>query len=101
MKNKEEPKCVMGCKAFSGREVKHHKDCPNYPDSLSKYYDDIASLSKWIDVKTYTEDEVIAIAETVRDTAAWRVQVDNMECGEDATINRDLALSLDVRRFLK
>ena len=34
-------KCVAGCKHFTGGEVKHHKDCPYYPESLSKMYDDL------------------------------------------------------------
>jgi hypothetical protein len=32
--------CVAGCKAFDGGERKHHKDCPHYPESLSKISDD-------------------------------------------------------------
>lgn len=36
-----EPKCVAGCKSFYGGEMKHHKDCPYYPESLSKMYDDL------------------------------------------------------------
>ncbi len=31
--------CVAGCKHFEGGEIKHHKDCDFYPDSLSQYYD--------------------------------------------------------------
>lgn len=33
--------CEAGCKSLSGGEVKHHKDCKYYPDSLSKYYDEL------------------------------------------------------------
>jgi hypothetical protein len=36
-----EPKCIAGCKHFTGGEVKHHKDCPYYSESLSKMYDDL------------------------------------------------------------
>lgn len=32
-------KCVTGCKHFTGGEIKHHKDCPFYPDSMSQIYD--------------------------------------------------------------
>lgn len=32
-------KCVAGCKKYHGGEIKHHKDCPFYPESLSEYYD--------------------------------------------------------------
>jgi len=38
-KNVEE-KCVDGCKHYTGGEIKHHKDCPYYTESLSKMYDD-------------------------------------------------------------
>lgn len=31
--------CIAGCKRFTGDEVKHHKDCPNYKDSLSEIFD--------------------------------------------------------------
>jgi len=27
--------CVMGCRHFTGGEIKHDKNCPHYPDSLS------------------------------------------------------------------
>jgi hypothetical protein len=29
-------KCVSGCVAFYGGEKRHHKDCPHYPESLTK-----------------------------------------------------------------
>ncbi len=32
-------RCVSGCKAFTGGEIKHHKDCPFYKDSLSERLD--------------------------------------------------------------
>ncbi len=35
--------CVTGCKHFYGGEVRHHKDCPYYPESFSKMYDDLKS----------------------------------------------------------
>lgn len=34
-----ETNCIVGCNHFSGGEIKHHKDCPHYPDSLSQIYD--------------------------------------------------------------
>lgn len=37
----QEDKCVAGCKRFTGGEVRHHKHCPFYPDSLSKMYDEM------------------------------------------------------------
>ena len=35
--------CEAGCKVFTGGEIKHHKDCQYYPESLSKMYDDLES----------------------------------------------------------
>jgi len=39
-------KCVNGCKYFNGGEIKHHEDCPHYPESMSKMYDDLKSEVK-------------------------------------------------------
>jgi len=36
-----DPKCVAGCAVYTGGEIKHHKSCPFYPESLSKMYDDL------------------------------------------------------------
>jgi len=36
-----EVKCVAGCRTYAGREIKHHKDCPFYPESFTKIYDDL------------------------------------------------------------
>lgn len=33
--------CIPGCTSYHGGEIKHHKDCPHYPGSLSEYYDTI------------------------------------------------------------
>ena len=32
--------CEAGCMHFTGGEVKHHRDCPYYPDSLTKIWHD-------------------------------------------------------------
>ena len=32
----DDPKCVAGCVPFYGGEKRHHKDCPYYPESLTK-----------------------------------------------------------------
>jgi predicted nucleic acid-binding Zn-ribbon protein len=37
----EATKCVAGCKVYTGGEIRHHKHCPYYPESLSKMYDDL------------------------------------------------------------
>lgn len=36
---KEEKKCVAGCMHFTGGELRHHKDCPYYSESLSEEMD--------------------------------------------------------------
>lgn len=38
--------CVAGCKNFTGGEVKHHPDCPFYPESFSKGYDELVEKLK-------------------------------------------------------
>lgn len=42
----EQLKCVTGCKRFIGGEIKHHKDCPHYPDSMSQMYDNLKNEVK-------------------------------------------------------
>jgi len=39
-------KCVAGCISYEGGEIKHHKDCPFYPESLSKRFDDLVNDQK-------------------------------------------------------
>lgn len=39
----EKMKCIPGCKHFDGGELLHHKDCPFYPNSLSKKYNDLVN----------------------------------------------------------
>ena len=43
-----EPKCANGCKHFYGGEIKHHKDCQYYPDSMSKNFDEMLRLLKLV-----------------------------------------------------
>lgn len=37
----DDVKCVPGCKHYTGGEIRHHKTCPFYPDSLSIKYDEL------------------------------------------------------------
>jgi hypothetical protein len=37
--------CESGCTALSGGERKHHKDCRNYPDSMSELLDNAVKES--------------------------------------------------------
>ncbi len=34
-------KCAAGCQAYTGDEIRHHKDCIFYPESFSKRFDDL------------------------------------------------------------
>jgi hypothetical protein len=53
----KEVKCVTGCMNYTGGEIRHHKDCPFYPESLSKKYDEMdANQDKWISVKDRLPD---------------------------------------------
>jgi hypothetical protein len=36
-KDKEE--CVAGCNVFNGGEIRHHENCPFYPESLTEMYE--------------------------------------------------------------
>lgn len=38
--------CVTGCKPYDGGERRHHKDCPHYPESFTKMYDDLNAENK-------------------------------------------------------
>ena len=42
----ENNKCQAGCKLYTGGEIKHHKDCLYYPESMSKTFDDMKSELK-------------------------------------------------------
>lgn len=37
----KEKKCVAGCKIFTGGEIRHDKNCPFYPESLTRLCDDM------------------------------------------------------------
>lgn len=34
-------RCVIGCRIFFGGEIQHHRDCEFYPDSLTRFNDDL------------------------------------------------------------
>ena len=36
----EYPKCCAGCKMYDHHEAVHLKECPNYPETLTKINDD-------------------------------------------------------------
>ena len=36
----DDKQCVAGCLRFDDGELKHHRDCPHYPESLTKLWHD-------------------------------------------------------------
>lgn len=38
--------CVAGCQHYTGEEIRHHKDCPHYPESLSQLFDQCCAEMK-------------------------------------------------------
>ena len=53
----EQPKCIAGCNNYTGGEIKHHADCPFYPESLSKMFDDtLNTLAKVLEREAQTDN---------------------------------------------
>lgn len=46
-------KCIPGCRIYDHGEIYHHKDCPHYPESFSKRYDNLKAAVTWA-VNHYT-----------------------------------------------
>ena len=42
-------KCVAGCKIYSGHERYHHKNCPYYPESFSRRFDQLQAENEQCD----------------------------------------------------
>ncbi len=66
--------CIPGCMVFDGGERKHHRDCPHYPESLTKIWHDceikltneIERLRNELDIyQRYTNRDVQAQVEEV------------------------------------
>ena len=63
----DDPKCVAGCVPFYGGEKRHHKDCPYYPESLTKLNADrieeleaeVARLRLLVPRPDQTQDELV------------------------------------------
>lgn len=71
----DDPKCVAGCVSFYGGEKKHHKDCPYYPESLTKFNADrIEELANSVAV---LEDKLAKAVEALRPFSAY---VDKSSC---------------------
>lgn len=74
----KEKKCIVGCKHFTGESIKHHKNCPYYPGSVSEMYDDnkdkltvcIEALKELIIPKgAYKLDRLEHAESTIKETA--------------------------------
>lgn len=44
--------CQVGCKKFTGGEIKHHKDCQFYSGSMSEMYDNLKSEVKTLRLRS-------------------------------------------------
>ena len=44
-------KCVAGCMSYYGGELKHHKSCPFYHNSLSEMFDKMAEQISTLEMK--------------------------------------------------
>ncbi len=65
-------KCVPGCMRFDGRETKHHRDCPYYPESLTKaWHDTEADYLRKIDRLRSALAEITVEAGT--STLTWKI----------------------------
>jgi len=57
-------KCRVGCKVFTGGEIRHHRDCVFYPESFSKMFDDcikqrnedMREFAEWIGERYFFEE---------------------------------------------
>jgi hypothetical protein len=76
----DDPKCVAGCIVFYGGERKHHKDCPYYPESLTKVNADrIEALEKALKDQSSVSDRLAErlhkteglLAKAVEDRDHW------------------------------
>lgn len=61
----DDPKCEPGCTSYYGGEKKHHRDCPYYPESLTKLNADR------IEALLAERDALEAENERWRDVAKW------------------------------
>lgn len=51
--NDKGKQCVPGCKYFYGSEIRHHQDCPFYPESFTEMYDKL--IQKLDKAENYTK----------------------------------------------
>ncbi len=51
-----EVKCLPECQKFTGKEIKHNKDCIFYPKSMSKMYDDLKKENKTLQLEYDGQD---------------------------------------------
>jgi hypothetical protein len=77
-----EKECVAGCKTFTGGEVKHHKDCPYYQESLSMSYDKgkLDGASEMQEAVLKVIDEVTLLVQEGRDNPFNNLQDDAFNC---------------------
>ena len=69
-------KCEAGCKNFSGGEVRHHKDCIHYEESMSQRYDEMKVEISLLNKRINDDKETI-----ISDFLKWWLNVDVSNSG--------------------
>jgi hypothetical protein len=54
-------KCEVGCKTYTGSEVKHHPDCIYYPNSLSERIDKLAASAPILKALVEKQERMLII----------------------------------------
>lgn len=72
------PQCEAGCMSFDGGEVKHHRDCVHYPESLTKLWHDLED--RYVRDLSTLEIALRKIRNEVgTSTLAWRLSNDALK----------------------
>jgi len=83
----EEDACETGCKYFHGGEIKHHKDCFYYPESLTEMYDKLKTKDKKLITKL--ADDICAIAKKMEVSEESKELKTISSCLHDMRADRD------------
>jgi len=57
-------KCQAGCKAYTGGEIYHHKDCVYYSESMSKLFDDAKAKLKKVRKKQLKDCTLLVLCKS-------------------------------------
>lgn len=53
--------CKTGCKNFYGGEIRHHKECIYYSESLSRILDELEEQTTWIKTSNTLPEQGVSI----------------------------------------